>query len=672
MLFQTRLLTLTGAGGVGKTRLALWVAELLRHRFPDGVWVVELASLEDDELLESTVSAALGLCDTGERPAAVLANYLADKRVLLVLDNCEHLRDACARLVEGLLAGASRLRILATSRQTLRIYGEQVLAVPPLSVPDPDEAVRAMARREAVRLFAARAASVQSGFAIDRTNASAIAWLCRRLDGIPLAIELAAARLPTMPIERLVRGLDEHLLNVPTGGSPTGLPRHRTLRAAIDWSFGMCSPAEQRLWSRLSIFAGSIALETAEAVCAGDGITGEDVLEVVAGLVDKSILVAEQRGARMRYRMLDSIRAYGRERLSASDEQTLRGRYRDHYWHLTRQYRTDRLVPDQFARFWALHLELPNLRVALDLCLREPRDASIGLEIASELWSYWVLSGALTEGRYWLERGLELVPEPSTTRTMALWADAQLALHQGDLAAATPRLEECRNLARRLEDDTALAFVNQALGMAALSAGDGRRGLALMEDAIARHRACGDVDAVGVSLFQAAAFGSVEDSRRAAELGEELLELAEARGAPIYRAYALLALGIAASEQGDWHRTEALTRESAMLLSVIKERWGLTQCVEILAWTAQERGEHERAARLLGVAHALWQAIDSLPTELTQYAQSHQRCAAQTRLALGGRAFATAFRRGTRLGLDRALAYALQDGPADGEGHHRP
>ncbi|MFF5205835.1 ATP-binding protein [Streptosporangium sp. NPDC000396] len=659
LLPRTRLLTLTGAGGVGKTRLARRTAQSLGGRFRDGVEFVELATLEDSELLGPAVAAALGLRDTRSHTMPVLTDYLRGKRMLLVLDNCEHLLHACAILVDALLRAAPRLRILATSRQALGVAGEQILWVPSLPVPDLTDTVRGIARCEAVRLFTERAAKARPGFAVDAANAMAMTRLARRLDGIPLAIELAAGRLRTMPVEQLVRELDERF-DVLAGGN-TELPRHQTLRATMDWSFALCSSGEQRLWARLSLFPDGVDLETAEAICAGDEIARDDVFELTAGLVDKSILSVEHRGSEVRYRMLESIRAYGREHMTDSEERELSRRYRDHYRRLTDRNRLDQMVPDQVERFWTLHGELSNVRAAIDLCFGRPYDAPEGLEIASSLWGYWIVSGFLTEGRHWLARGLELVTGANAARLTALAADSELAIHQGDLAAATPRLEEFHTLAQRMGDKAALAFAVQIAGLAALSAGECRRGLALMDDALALHRAAGDINAVSRTLFQAAAFGSAEDPGRAKAFGDELLALSDAYDAPLYRAYALFAVGLATWKQGDWRQTEAMMRKALPPLEGVNDQWCLTQCLEVLAWTAGARGLHLRAARLLGAADTLWQALDSSPTELGYSVHSHRNCDAHARQSLGSQAFRTAFQSGRKLRLDGAVAYALED-----------
>ncbi|MGW6497481.1 ATP-binding protein [Nonomuraea angiospora] len=662
ILAQTRLLTLTGVGGVGKTRLARRVSELLPRKYREGVRLVELATIDEEDLVAPAVAAALGIHDRTPDLVAQLIEHLADKQLLLVLDNCEHLLGACARLVQQLLHGTSRLQILATSRQSLGVYGERVLPVPSLPTPQPGDGTRDIVRRDAVRLFTERAATIRPGFHVDTANARAVARLARRLDGIPLAIELAAVRLRTTSVEDLVNELDERLETaLPAGeAGPGTLARHQTLRATMEWSFGLCSPGERRLWERLSMFAGGVDVETAEAVCPGQGLACEDVLDLMTGLVDKSILGgAEPHGLGGRHRMLETIRAYGREQLPPADAEALRERFIDHYRRLVERVRVDRLEPDQIDRLRMLKPDLPNVRVALDLCLGRPGDAPAGLEIASELWSTWLVTGALSEGRYWLKRGLALVPGPSVARAMGLWADGLLAHYQGDAAAAGAR--ECLALARQLRDEKALAFAAQLSGVAALCEGDVEGGLTFLEEARTRHWARGDVGAVAVTLYLAALFAAMMRPDRAAGYGEELVTLCERRNATLFRAYALYAVGMARWEQGDWRQTEARMREVAAFWRGTEDRWGLTQCLEALAWTAGVRGRYERAARLLGAAHLLWEAVASSPTRLRYQARSHQECAERARRELGAQAFTAAFRDGTRLGLARAIAYALED-----------
>ncbi|MER6943644.1 AAA family ATPase [Nonomuraea sp. NPDC000554] len=657
VLSRSRLLTLTGTGGVGKSRLALRLAETLRGTFRDGVEIVELAALEEGDLLEPTVAAALGLRGAGSEPMALLVNYLSDKRMLLVLDNCEHLLEECADFVDRLLRRSPQLRILATSRQTLGVYGEQVLAVPSLPVPEPGLPVRDIARHDAVRLFVERAAGVCPGFCLERGNAACVARLAQRLDGLPLAIELAAARLRTVPLEQLMRELDERL-EVLEAGHRAAYPRHQTLRATMEWSFRLCSPAEQRLWARLSMFACGADLGACEAVCSGEGIDQIEVIDLVTGLVDKSVLIGERREDGLRYRMLESIREYGGAQLAAREERELHQRYIDHYRRLVDRNRIVEIVPDQLERYQLMQRELPNVRVALELCLSDRRLARAGLETASAMWSFWLLSGSLTEGRYWLERGLEQVREASARRARALWVYSMLALRQGDVEAATPRLEECHAIVRQTDDQVALPFAIRTSGVAAFSTGDPERGFALLEQSLALHRAAGDIGGVMFNLYYSAAYGSVGHPDLAAAYGEELLALCDVHHALVTRGYAQLALGIALWNLGQCRRAEALVQEAAAFTGEVNDRWCLTQCLEVLAWTAGDRGDHERAATLLGAAHMLWQSADASPTRLSYHAVWHERCVEQARRALGNRAFAAAFREGAKLGPVRVVAQA--------------
>jgi non-specific serine/threonine protein kinase len=658
LLTRTRLLTLTGAGGVGKSRLARRAAEALRAGHPDGAEVIQLADLQDGGLLESTVAAALGLRETDRPRSSVLLDHLADKRMLLVLDNCEHLLPLCSVVVDRLLRGTSRLRILVTSRQTLRVCGERLLVVPSLAVPAPDEPPRKVARREAVRLFTDRAAAVRPGFTVTAANAATVARVVQRLDGIPLAIELAAARLSTISADRLLRELDDRFA-VLTGGSSTALPRHQTLRATMDWSRGLCSPHERLLWDRLTTFPGGADLDAVEALCGGNGIARDDVLDLIAGLVDKSVLNTDQFGPRTRYRMLDSIRAYGREHLPSEEKTRLSHDFCAYYRRLAEANRIDRVVPDQVCRMCTLQAEISNLRIALDACYTY--DPAGGLNMASTMWAYWVMTGTLTEGRHWLDRGLALTPGGDTARIPALWANALIALYQGDHASARAGIDECHALAERSGDESALASALQISGVAECSGGDPHRGCALLAQARRHHRALGDVHAVCLNLYLTSVYGSATVPAEAAVLGEELIDLCNQRNASLFRTYGQFGVALAAWGQGDLHRTEAMMRQVAIPWVVINDHWGLTQFLEVMAWAAGARGDHVRAAHLLGAADAVWRDIHASPVSVRYSEQSHRRCVAHTRHALGERAYIDAFRRGSRLGLDRAIAMALEE-----------
>ncbi|MEV0231866.1 AAA family ATPase [Nonomuraea sp. NPDC050786] len=654
MLGKSRLLTLTGVGGVGKTRLALRAAELLRDTYQDGVEVVELATLETGDLLEPAVATALGLRDGSPDLLVVLQDYLAGRRMLLVLDNCEHLSAACAPFVERLLRAAPRLQILVTSRQSLGVYGEQVLRVEPMPTPIPGATLREIARQDSVRLFVERAGGVAPGFTLHPGNMACAARLVQRLEGIPLAIELAAVRLRTQPIEELARELDERF-DVLAAKAPAAPPRHQTLRATIDWSFRLCSTGERRLWARLGMFPGGTDLETAEAVCSGEGIDRVDVLDHLAGLVDKSVLIRDG----LCYHLPEILREYGCEQLPPDELGQLRTRYVDHYRNLVERHRVDEMVPEQVTRYLALQRELPNIRVALEACVSDPALAPVGAGIATAMWCFWLLAGSLTEGRYWLERALGHVPDEHPVRASALWADSMLAIRQCDLVAGIPKLRVSIAMARESGDQRLLAHAIRTDGVAAFLVHDARRGLALLQESLDIHHSIDDLDGVMFALYVGATYGSSEDPRQAAEYGQQLLALCERQGALVFRAYAQLALGVAHWNLGGTAQAEALVTTATEFTGGINDRWCLTQCLEVLAWIAGAREQHDRAAQLLGAAHAMWQTVGASPEWTSYHTKWHERCTRQARRTLGGPGFAAAFHQGARLSPERAVAYAL-------------
>jgi predicted ATPase/DNA-binding CsgD family transcriptional regulator len=662
LLGGARLLTLAGAGGVGKTRLALRLAAEVRRTFPDGVWLADLAPLQGGELVAPTVMAALGLVDHSMRlPVDTLVEYVAGKRLLLVLDNCEHVLDWCAVLAARLLSETAGLRILATSRQLLSVEGEQVLEVPPLSVPHPDRlsAAGSLIEYEAVRLFAERAAAVVPGFAVTAGNGAVVARLCQELDGIPLAIELAAVRLRVLSAEQILERLDDRY-RLLTGGSRTALPRHQTLRAAIEWSYDHCSPSEQILWVRLSVFSGGFDLETAEEVCAGEDIAQQDVFELVTGLVDKSILAREEHGTRVRYRLLETIRQYGQLRLTESgQEESLRRRHRDYYHQLA--LRADAAVMSPRQTQWLLHLrpDLPNIRVALELCLTEPGQAQAGLQIASALQYYWLFYGLLREARQWLARGLRLDPRPTVIRSKALSAAGFILLLQGDTDAALALRDEGNALARQLGDGRALAHAMHACGMAAWAQGDLHQAIPLLTEALERARTDGDdpTETFIDLLFLAMTTALLGDARSAA-CSAETLAAAQSAGAEWSIAWAKWVLGLHHWRQGDNRHATGLFQDALCLHRTFSNQWGYAWCTEALAWTAATDEQYERASRLLGATLATLRAIGGMGG-FKLFAAAHERCEAQLRHALGDDAYAAAVQCGTDLSPDQAVAYAL-------------
>ena len=469
LLYSARLVTLIGPGGVGKTRLALRAAADLERDFADGVWFVDLAPLEDAELLADTVAAAVGVRDqSASQVTATLLEFLADKQLILVLDNCEHLVDACAALTDSLLRAAPGLRIVATSRQSLGIAGEQLMVVPPLAIPEPDQPqppVEELAAYDAVSLFIQRATAVSPGFRLTESNASAVARVCAMLDGIPLAIELATVRLRSLSVDQIQQRLADRF-QLLTAGSRTAVPRQRTLRSLIYWSYELCTAEERTLWARASVFAGDFDLAAAEAVCVGPDLPVEVVMDVLDGLIDKSILsVVEQNGS-IRYKMLETVRAFGLESLAASgDRAAMLRSHRDYYGAMAAEVNQQWFGWDQVSWFARLRAERANLRTALDFCLTEPDEAPAGLALAADLWPCWIAGGQPSEGRHWLDRALEQAPEASPTRGMALLVAAWAAAQQEDVAAALSLLTECRVVAQQYGDVATLAYADQVAGL---------------------------------------------------------------------------------------------------------------------------------------------------------------------------------------------------------------
>jgi predicted ATPase len=659
---RRRLVTMTGVAGVGKTRLALRVAAQLRETFSDGVWLVELAALADDTLLPQTVADVLGIQDQSARPELeALSDYLQDKQLLLVLDNCEHLSDACAVLADALLRAAPRLRILATSRQALGATAEQLLEVPALPLPDLIQAASPSTRDGAVQLFAERAATASPGFRVDAGNREIVGRICHRLDGIPLAIELAAVRVRALPIHQMLARLD-HYFEVLGEGSRISVPRLQALRATIDWSFDLCSNDEQALWAQASVFADGFELDAAEAVCSGDGIARETTLDLVAGLVNKSILTRMDRGGEARFRMPEPLREYGRERLSASDRQTaLLARHRDHYGRLVEKAGREWLGRDEVAWFTRLRQEHANVRAALEFCIGEPGEARAGLEMAGALWIYWIISGSHREGRHWLDQALELDQEPSSPRANALWTNAWLALQQADLAAGQSMAAESRALAERLGDEYAIANAIRIGGMVAFYRNDLQYVLTLLEEALAHHRAVGNPVGVWIVLVELTIVtATLGDLERAVAFGEECLALSEPH-AHLSRLWALWALGLSRWLTGNRQQARDLLLAGLLSNPRLDNQWGMAHNLEILAWIAEADGRCEHATRLLGAANRIWRSVGTPPARLIYLAPSHDQCQERARRALGDENFTAIFDEGTRLTLEEAIAYVSEE-----------
>jgi predicted ATPase/DNA-binding CsgD family transcriptional regulator len=672
LLSTSRLLTLTGAGGVGKTRLAVRMAAELRRTFPDGVWFVELASLQDPQLLPNTVAGTLDLRQVSANPAADLAEYLEDKRLLVVLDNCEHLTDACAVLTSKLLAAAPGLHVLATSRHVLGVEGERILPVPPLSAPDEAGPAPGDPRRyDSVALFLDRAGAVAPDFRLVDVNRAAVLELCRRLDGVPLAIELAAVWLRTLSPAQILDRLEDRFALLSSGRNAAPA-RQRALDTAIGWSFDLCSPAEQLLWGRLSVFVGGFDLEAAEDVCSGSGPERHEILGLIAGLVNKSIITRQDATshASSRYQMLETIRQYGAAQLAQAGEvQEMRRRHRDHYRALAQQFGRESFSPRQADWFLQLRREHGNLRAAIDLCLETPGEAAVALDIAAPLWNFW-FAGFLREGHRYLIRALDRATEPDRRRAYGLWAASYLSMFAGEFDRTHTMLGECSELAERFDDELLRARIDECRGHASMYQGDLAGACAYLESGLRRFRTVGDPLGQFDTLVLLSAAAFFMEDPRVEDFSQQALALAERHGALSSEAYGLWSVGIVRWRQGRVEEARRALRNSIGLFEPMHDLTGISFGVQALSWCAALESPDDRAAVLLGASQAVWRASGAKVDETTAYGLYDQRSKDTVRQALGDARFEKAFAEGAAFSLDRALALALRDG--EGRDHTQP
>jgi non-specific serine/threonine protein kinase len=652
-LAMTRLLTLTGAGGSGKTRLALEVARDLDGAYAEGVWLVELAPLSQPELVPQAVISTVGASEQpGRSLTDTLVEALRDKETLLVLDNCEHLVEVAARLVDTLLDCCPRLQVLATSREALSVKGELLWRVPPLSVPDPRRPpmVGELAGYEAVRLFAERARQRDHTFALTPQNAEAVGAVCRRLDGIPLAIELAAASLGTLTVEQILDRL-KNSLGLLTRGGRTAAPKQQTLRKTLDWSYGLLSEPEQILFDRLSVFVGGWTLAAAEKVGAGEDIDEQDVLELLSRLVDKSLVFIEQNGeGTLQYKMLEPTRQYGRERLAERGEtEALDCRHADFFLAFAEEVEPELVGERQGERLKQLEAEHDNLRAVLSGAL-EKEEAELALRLGGALWRFWLRRGYWSEGRDWLHEALATGGEvPPTVLAKALSGAGWLAEVQDDYRPAQVLYEEALALRQEAGDDLGVAASRIDLGWLAMFRGDHEEATELLEAGLHKFRELGDKRGVGSALRGLASIATSRNNyARAAALHKEALSLYRKVGDNDNIAMSLGDLGWAAVLQGDHKRAtevleEAVARfgegeltvevdvltnlgfaamlhgdhgqatermKEALALSLEKgDKLGIARSLEGMAKVVGTLGKAERSARLWGAAQAVREDI---------------------------------------------------------------
>ncbi|HET8626089.1 MAG TPA: tetratricopeptide repeat protein [Thermomicrobiales bacterium] len=687
---DVRLLTLTGPGGVGKTRLGIEVAARLAGRFADGVAFVPLASLREPALLPAALADALGVGErAGRTPLEGVIARLRARHLLLLLDNCEHLL-AAAPLVAELLAACPRLMVLATSRAPLRLAVERQFPVPPLPLPDAADPppAEALARSPAVALFAERARAVAPDFALTAANAPTVAAICWRLDGLPLAIELAAAWVKVLPAHALLARL-ARALPLLTGGPRDAPARHRTLRDAIAWSCDLLPPRGRVLLRRLAVFVGGCTIAAAaevrgEKVEVGNGPPGEDFSLLTSDfslLVDASLLRAPAAGAdaeaggEPRYTMLETVREYAAELLAASgEEEATRRRHAAYYLGLVERAQPHLVGPEEAAWLARLEEEHANLRAALGWAL-DRREADTAVRFAAVLWRFWAARGHLSEGRRWLEAILALAreqpapdgapPEAGVAPlrlAMLLHVTANLARVQGDYDRARAMYEECLALRRARDDREGVVAALHNLGITAYERGDYATAVRHYEEALPLGRALGLTYGTAMGLVSLAdAVRALGDAPRAAALGEEGLTLFRQIGHTWGVALALAGLGDAAQAQGDAARAAGLYRESLALSGRLGDRRAVAEGLERLAGAeiaamADPAGLWG-AVRLLGAAAALRDHLDTPRPPVHQ--ADHERAVAAARGALGDAAFAAAWADGERLTPDGALAAAV-------------
>jgi non-specific serine/threonine protein kinase len=706
LLGTARLVTLAGAGGCGKSRLSFQVARNLLESYPDGVWLVELAPLSDPVLVPQRAAAVL---EVREEPGRELMNTLKEsigsRTLLLLLDNCEHLTSASGRLAAELIAGCPAVRILATSREALGVPGEALWRVPPLHVPDLKGPVplarREIGQFESVRLFVERAAAVAPAFSLTEKNAETVAQICARLDGIPLAIELAAARVKVMPVGQILSRLEDRF-RLLTSGSPGALPHQQTLRATVDWSYELLSDKERVLFDRMSVFAGGATLEAVESVCSGNGIGEDEVLDLLTHLVDKSLVLPEVGvGGAARYRLLETLRAYGRERLEQAGSRPDRlDQHVRFYLGLAEEAEPELSGGDQSAWLERLEQEHDNLRLAGEWTIRSARPEA-ALQLAGALWRFWRIHGHLGEGRRRLEAALSLDPTGpglAIARAKALLGAGALARSQSEYERARALLAEGLTVSRPTEETDVTAAILLELGTVAIDQGRHADARGSYEECLAIRRAAGDKRGMAIALhnlgvvsqalqdYEAAkslyaqslainrelgnegwealglnALGCValdhEDHPGAQRYHEEALAIHRRLGDRWGVAYTLHELARVAIGQRDYSKSHALLDESIPIFRELGDRVAVAECLEYSAALAAAEGEDESALVLAGAAAALRDALGAPPTPPDR--ASMERCLAETKRRLGSAAAESAFETGRATTFERAISLAM-------------
>lgn len=661
LLGTARLVTLTGSGGAGKTRLAFQVAADVLVDYPDGAWLADMAPIAEPAFVPKTVASALNVPEQpGRDMTETLVDAVRPKAMLLVLDNCEHLLVACRDLTVALRRTCPQVRILATSREGLGVPGETLWRVPSLSTPEDIlhlPPVEELALYDAVRLFADRASSTAPGFAVTRQNAPAVVQVCQRLDGIPLAIELAAARVKVLAVEQIAARLDDRF-SLLTGGSRSVLPRQQTLRAAMDWSYDLLSAPEQVVLRRLSVFAGGWTLEAAEAVCAGGRVEASDVLDLLTHLVDKSLVAAETDSREARYRLLETVRQYGRDRLVESKESD---EVLDHhlafFLNLAEQAESHFERADQTVWFNRLEEEHDNFRRALAWSVQSaPVD---GVRLGGLLGRFWMVRSHLTEGGKWFKKLLERSGDQSAPlRAKALnWA-GWIATRQLDYAPARALHGESLTIYRELGDQRGVADSTWRLGIIAMNEADHGAAVAFLEETLSIFRRLGYeqgiLEVLGDLGHEAWHQGHCSAARR---LLEEAVSRARRSGQTRVLVFALYSLGLVAFDQHGYVEAHSHYTEGLTTARELGDMYYGVQIVEHFAALIAAEGQYIGAARLLAAADA-FRKFEGIPLPFA-HRLDYDRPLATIRAALSDDDFTAAWAEGRAMTLEQAIEYAL-------------
>jgi predicted ATPase/class 3 adenylate cyclase/DNA-binding NarL/FixJ family response regulator len=660
LLGKDRLVTISGAGGLGKTRLALHLAADLIDAYPDGVWLVELGALSDPFLVAQAVAKSVGIREMPGSPLLeTLTANLRTRDCLLVLDNCEHLIAECAKLAAHFLGQCPGLTILATSRERLAVPGEELWRLAPLALPpDPDETLppTALTDWEAVRLFIERARLDPRVLDADGAQAAAVVQICRRLDGIPLAIELAAARVSMMNVDELLRRLDDRF-QLLTGGGHAAVPRHQALRATVDWSFQLLEPDERALLRRLSIFAGGFAVADVEAVCEGGDVESGEIVDLLGRLVDKSLVMPPPAETGSPMRLLETLRQYSRERLDEAGEAGIYSkRHADYYLGLAEHTKNLRDSHEHSTWLDRLEKEHDNLRAALEWSLTA--SAEVNLRLAAALVSFWDARGYLTEGRDWLEKALAAYADDSAPSAEAFGAAGWLAQRLGDLDRAASHLEKSIKIARVTQQSGVLARSLRTLALVRLLQGDSQTAGPLVREAIEVAESLDDQTGKAGGLLVIALVTYLAGDRESARsYAEESLALHRSLGDEKVAAFLLACLANLALDHKDEATARANLGEGLEISRELREKVDVAFVLDSCARLAAAQSDHARALQLAGAASAVRETVRALPAP--PWEAMVATSLEPARRALGADAAQAAWKSGTGLTLEQAIEHAL-------------